>query len=161
MSKCIVPAFHVIRLSTGFANPAMRFGREDQWVRFPKIAEAATALIRLRNLFPKFAARFFTPVANDKCHDLPCPAAHGCPQPTLVFPRQNERPDFVQLKLVIDLGGHQRVGDRLQACGFFLAKPRVSAVRRQTFAQCHAYSDVHGRRQEFALFLLQCRAQSD
>lgn len=119
LAKRIVPTFQMIGLPTLFANTPMRFGRKDQGIRFPKIAKGATGFVGFRNLFPKLATGFFAAVPNGKGDNLPGAAAHRRPQPTLVFPGQNERPDFIQLKLVIGFYRQKGVGDRLKYGGFF------------------------------------------
>jgi hypothetical protein len=130
LAQRIVPTFHVIRLATLFANTPMRFGWKDPLIRFPIIAKGATVSVGFRNLFPKLAARFFTAVPDDKGDYLPGTPAHRGPQPPLVFPRQNERPDFIQLKLVVGLGGPQRVGERLTYARFFFSQ--TASVCRAT-----------------------------
>ena len=79
LTKGIVPTFHMIRLTTAFADALMPVGWKDQLIGFPKITEGPTVLIGFRNLFPQFATGGFTPIPNHKGDNLPGAAAQRRP----------------------------------------------------------------------------------
>ena len=84
MSQGAIPAFHVIGLSTFFANTFMCLYRKDELIGLPEIAVTSTIFVSWWNLFPKLATGRFTPISDDKCYDLASAATHDRPNPAFV-----------------------------------------------------------------------------
>src|SRR5512133_1803617 len=81
----IVPAFHMIGLTTFFTNRMMRFFWKHIGIGFPEIAIRLAMLVLQRDCLPEQAATFFATITDHKSHNLPCAATHRRPQPAFVL----------------------------------------------------------------------------
>jgi hypothetical protein len=50
-------------------------------------------------------------IADDKCHNLARSSAQGSPQPRFCRFDENKRPDFIQFKNIVMLGGQETFFD--------------------------------------------------
>ncbi len=112
-----IPAF-LVRSLPGFLTNRMvgTFG-QDGLVGAPEVGVGATATIGWRNSLPQPATGGCTAIPDDKGDDLTGAAAQRRPQPLLVLPGIDKRPQFIQFQHVTGLFGEQAlrpIGQLLQ-----------------------------------------------
>src|SRR5260370_33153419 len=98
-------------LASFFSHTLMGFCREDVLIGCPKITERMAMLVFIGDGLPQTKAGGFAVVANSKRHDLACPSAHRCPQPSCASFFQHITPHLIEFKNVIWGRRQERICD--------------------------------------------------
>ena len=101
LTQGVVPPFHRGCLPSFFSHTLMGFRREDLLRGYPKITERMAMLVLIRDGLPSTKACCFAAVTNGKRHDLACPSAQCCPQPSYASFFQHTTPHLIEFKNVI------------------------------------------------------------
>lgn len=146
----------MVCLPTSFANTLVCLFRKDELISFPEIAVTWTSLIRLWNLFPKFAAGCLAAITDNKGYDWASPAAHDRPNPAFVPSFVDKWPHFICFQHVFRFSWQKRVFKFRIGFVFFLARMPVSDDSHQKCVVRRACLSVHGRQTRSVLSALQC-----
>ena len=122
LAQRIVKALDMAGLPIAFVRGDMLLGRKHDFIGFPEIRIQNALPVSNRNALPKNAASRLATVADGKSDDLTTAAAHGQPNPALLFASEHERPEFIDLQRLADNGFDQRLGQRRQVTRFFLTR---------------------------------------
>ena len=121
LAQDVVEALDVAGLALAFARRPVLLLGQHFCVGRPEVRVEQARPVGLRDALPEQAAGGFAPTADDVGDDLARPAALGEPDPALVPAPPDERPEFIEFQRVSLLGSDQRLGERRERPGFFLA----------------------------------------